>query len=67
MSHNDDTLVYDVVINDEEQYSLWRADAEPPSGWRRQGTRGSKEACLALINEAWRDMRPLSLRMQTRR
>jgi MbtH protein len=66
MPEDDDKLVYDVVINEEEQYSLWRADAEPPNGWRRQGTRGSKEACLTFIKNAWSDMRPLSLRKQTR-
>lgn len=66
MPEDDDKLVYDVVINEEEQYSLWRADAEPPNGWRRLGTHGSKEACLAFIKKAWSDMRPLSLRKQTR-
>jgi MbtH protein len=62
MSTSDDSLMYDVVINDEEQYSIWRADREPPLGWRRQGTRGSKDECLAFIKTAWTDMRPLSLR-----
>lgn len=67
MPDRDDSPLYDVVINDEEQYSLWRADEQPPNGWRRQGTRGSKEACLAFIKEAWSDMRPLSLRKQSGR
>jgi MbtH protein len=53
---------YLVVLNDEEQYSIWLADRELPAGWRSDGTRGSKENCLAHIGEVWADMRPLSLR-----
>jgi MbtH protein len=62
----DDALVYDVVINGEEQYSIWRADTDPPKGWRRHGPRGTADECLAYIREAWTDMRPLSLRKPTR-
>jgi MbtH protein len=51
-----------VVINDEEQYSIWPADRELPAGWRPEGMSGTKDACLAYIDEAWTDMRPLSLR-----
>lgn len=54
--------VYAVVVNDEEQYSIWPADREPPAGWRQVGARGSKDVCLAHIEEVWTDMRPLSLR-----
>ncbi|MER7009468.1 MbtH family NRPS accessory protein [Dactylosporangium sp. NPDC000555] len=54
--------IYDVVLNDEEQYSIWTADDEPPPGWRRAGFRGPKAECLAHIDEVWTDMRPLSLR-----
>lgn len=53
---------YTVVVNDEEQFSLWPADREIPPGWREDGTRGSKEECLAHIEAVWTDMRPLSLR-----
>ncbi|MDF9815297.1 MbtH family NRPS accessory protein [Streptomyces sp. SPB162] len=53
---------YTVVVNDEEQYSIWPADREIPAGWREGGPRGSKEECLAHIEEVWTDMRPLSLR-----
>lgn len=53
-----------VLVNDEEQYSLWMADKAIPSGWRQVGAPGSKEACLAYIQEVWTDMRPLSLRKQ---
>ncbi|MEU5084233.1 MULTISPECIES: MbtH family protein [Streptomyces] len=51
-----------VVVNDEEQYSLWAADREIPAGWRESGMRGSREDCLAHIDRVWTDMRPLSLR-----
>ena len=51
-----------VVVNDEEQYSVWPAAGEPPAGWRQIGEPGTKEECLARIDELWTDMRPLSLR-----
>ncbi len=54
--------VYDVVINEEEQYSIWSADRLPPSGWTTVGIRGSREECLDRIAEIWTDMRPRSLR-----
>ncbi|GAA3804059.1 MbtH family NRPS accessory protein [Streptomyces coacervatus] len=57
-----DVQIYDVVLNDEEQYSIWWADREMPEGWRAEGTRGTKDECLAHIDEVWTDMRPLSLR-----
>ncbi|MEU6737231.1 MULTISPECIES: MbtH family protein [Streptomyces] len=53
---------YLVVRNDEEQYSIWRADREPPAGWYPEGLRGSRQACLDHIDVIWTDMRPLSLR-----
>ena len=53
---------YVVVINDEEQYSIWRDDRNVPAGWRTVGKRGSKGECLQYIEEVWTDMRPLSLR-----
>jgi MbtH protein len=51
-----------VVLNDEEQYSIWWADRDLPAGWRAEGTRGTREECIAKIDEVWTDMRPLSLR-----
>jgi MbtH protein len=54
--------VYKVLVNEEKQYSLWRADKDIPAGWKDEGTSGSKEECLAHIEEVWIDMRPLSLR-----
>ena len=53
---------YKVVMNDEEQYSIWFADREIPRGWREAGKEGTKVECLAYIEEVWTDMRPLSLR-----
>lgn len=60
----EDTTIYKVVVNDEEQYSIWPADRESPAGWRDAGKAGPKPDCLAYIEEAWTDMRPLSLRRQ---
>ena len=51
-----------VVVNDEEQYSIWPADRENPAGWRDAGKQGTKDECLAHIATVWTDMRPLSLR-----
>lgn len=60
----DDTTIYDVVMNHEEQYSIWPADRDVPLGWRKVGKAGPKAECLAYIKEVWTDMRPLSLRKQ---
>ncbi len=62
MTDFEDTTIYKVVINDEEQYSIWPAERENPAGWRDAGKSGPKEECLAYIEEVWTDMRPLSLR-----
>ncbi len=53
---------YAVVINDEEQYSIWPTEKPVPVGWRAVGKEGIKQVCLDYINEVWTDMRPLSLR-----
>lgn len=58
----EDTTVYKVVLNHEEQYSIWPADRENAPGWRDAGKSGSRTECLAYIEEVWTDMRPLSLR-----
>ena len=55
-------LEYIAVVNHEEQYSIWPAGRELPSGWRDAGRRGSKDECLDYIEEIWTDMRPLSVR-----
>lgn len=61
-SDADDKIIYKVVVNHEEQYSIWPADKEIPLGWIDAGKVGLKEECLEFIKEAWTDMRPLSLR-----
>ncbi|MEM1207594.1 MAG: MbtH family protein [Acidobacteriota bacterium] len=58
----DDNTVYKVVINHEEQYSIWPEDRENPLGWNDVGKAGTKQECLDYIEEVWTDMRPLSLR-----
>lgn len=58
----EDKTIYKVVLNHEEQYSIWPADRENALGWKDEGTTGTKEECLAHIKEIWTDMRPLSLR-----
>jgi uncharacterized protein YbdZ (MbtH family) len=57
-----DATIYKVVVNHEEQYSIWPADRENPLGWRDVGKTGPKAECLAYIGAVWTDMRPLSLR-----
>jgi MbtH protein len=63
-SDEEDKTLYKVVVNHEEQYSIWPADRENPSGWNDVGKSGLKPECLAYIKEVWTDMRPLSLRKQ---
>lgn len=62
MSSDDDPTVYQVVINHEEQYSVWPLDREVPPGWSPTGFQGTRADCLAHIETVWTDMRPLSLR-----
>jgi len=57
-----DQTIYKVVINSEEQYSIWPANRENAMGWKDAGKTGTKEECLAYIQEVWTDMRPKSLR-----
>jgi MbtH protein len=59
---NEDKTIYRVVVNDEEQYSIWPDYRPVPAGWREAGKNGPKAECLAYIKEVWTDMRPLSLR-----
>jgi MbtH protein len=59
---DDEQAQFEVVVNDEEQYSIWPAGRDIPAGWRKAGKQGQKAECLSYINEVWTDMRPLSLR-----
>jgi MbtH protein len=61
-NEQEDTRAYKVVVNHEEQYSIWFADRENAPGWDDAGKSGSKDECLAWIKENWTDMRPKSLR-----
>jgi MbtH protein len=58
----DDTRTYKVVVNHEEQYSIWPSHKENPQGWHDAGKAGLKAECLEFITAVWTDMRPLSLR-----
>ncbi len=62
MSQDDEDMIYKVVVNEEEQYSIWPAQREIPAGWKEAGKQGKKAECLAYIEEVWTDMRPLSIR-----
>lgn len=53
-----------VVVNDEDQHSVWPVGRELPDGWRAEGTTGSRQDCLAHIDRVWTDLRPRSLRDQ---
>ena len=66
IDEREDTTIYNVVVNHEEQFSIWPADRETPAGWRDAGKRGLKQECLDYIKEVWTDMRPLSLRNKMR-
>lgn len=61
-NEQEDTTIYNVVVNHEEQYSIWPSYRELPLGWRAAGKTGRKAECLEYIKEVWTDMRPLSLR-----
>jgi MbtH protein len=59
-----DDRTYAVVVNHEEQYSIWPVGRPVPNGWREVGKTGSKQECLDHIEVVWTDMRPLSVRRQ---
>lgn len=62
MADQQGATFFSVVVNDEEQYSIWPAGREVPAGWRTDGRTGTKEECLSHIETVWQDMRPRSLR-----
>lgn len=57
-----DDITYTVVVNDEDQYSIWEAGRPIPAGWTEAGFSGTKQDCLAHVEKVWTDMRPRSLR-----
>ncbi|GAA3463938.1 MbtH family protein [Saccharothrix longispora] len=60
---DEDGTRYTVVVNHEEQYSIWPTYREVPSGWREVGVTGTRDECLDHVEQVWTDMRPLSLRL----
>ena len=58
----DESRRYTVLINAEEQYSLWPKEKAVPPGWREVGQEGTRAECAAYVDATWLDMRPLSLR-----
>ena len=62
MADDDETRRYSVVVNDEEQYSIWPDGRDVPAGWRETGFAGTNDVWLAHVDEVWTVMRPLSLR-----
>ena len=62
MSFDSEDMIFRVVMNHEEQYSIWPEYKDIPAGWREAGRTGTKKECLDYIETVWTDMRPLSLR-----
>lgn len=62
MDIEDDKTIYKVVVNHEEQYSIWPSQRENAPGWKDAGKSGTRAECLAWIKDVWTDMRPKSLR-----
>lgn len=62
MEEAEDQRQYHVVVNDEEQYSIWPLDSDLPPGWRTDGFSGDRASCLAHIDAVWTDLRPRGLR-----
>jgi len=58
----DDVSDFQVVLNDEGQYSIWPADRDRPAGWHAAGFNGPRDECLRHIDEVWTDLRPISAR-----
>ena len=64
INDQDDSAIYKVVVNHEQQYSIYPIEGVNPLGWNDTGKTGLKSECLAYIKEVWTDMRPLSLRLR---
>ena len=62
LEEQDDNTIYKVVVNNEQQYSIWSADWENPLGWEDAGKSGVKAECLRYIKGVWTDMRPVSVK-----
>ena len=64
LDEQEDTTIYKVVVNHEEQYSIWPEYREIPPGWKDAGQTGTKQECLTFIEKIWQDTRPMGLRRQ---
>lgn len=62
MSFDREDAIFRVLVNHEEQYSIWPEYKSIPAGWKDVGVTGDKKTCLAHVEKVWTDMRPLSLR-----
>lgn len=62
MNTNDEHRLYQVVTNDQQQYSIWPAERDRPAGWQAEGTTGTRRQCLEHIDRVWTDLRPASVR-----
>jgi MbtH protein len=51
-----------VLVNDEDQHSLWPARIAVPGGWRVVHGETDRQSCLDYVDENWTDLRPLSAR-----
>jgi MbtH protein len=67
MSDGEAARRFTVLVNDEDQYSIWEAERPHPEGWREVGKSGTKDECLEYIERVWTDMRPLSVRRELER
>lgn len=63
---HEDVHEYSVVVNDDEQYSIWRKDKALPAGWMHAGFSGSRAACIQHVGDVWRDITPRSVRERSR-
>lgn len=59
---DDDAGEFFVLVNDEEQYSLWPTFVDVPAGWRVAFGAAARTDCLDYVEQTWTDMRPRSLR-----
>lgn len=61
---DNDNLTFVVLVNIEEQYSLWPEFIKVPAGWNIKFGPSSRSECVSYINDNWHDLRPKSLQKQ---
>ena len=59
---DDDEGRFVVLVNDDEQHSLWPTFADVPAGWRVVHGEAGRSECLEYIEQNWPDIRPKGLR-----